>query len=186
MDPLTRLQAGIDQARPIVAAVGEGDNAKATPCAEWNVRQVLGHMIGTLVMFRDIGTQGQADPEVLAQDQVGTNAAESFDAAGKSAVAAWSDPEKLAGTAMLPTGEIPAQFALQILATDMVVHGWDVASATGQRVEWNPELVAETLQFSESTFNVPEMRGSEFQPPVPVPDDADDLSRLVAFLGRQP
>jgi hypothetical protein len=50
----------------------------STPCAEWNVREVIGQMIGALVMFGDIGTQGQTDPEMLAQDQVGSNAAASF------------------------------------------------------------------------------------------------------------
>ena len=68
----------------------------------------------------------------------------------------------------------------------MVVHGWDLSKATGQAVRWNAELVSDTLRFCTATFTGPQLRGSAFAAPVEVPDDSDDLTKLVAFLGRQP
>jgi len=62
MDPLPKLQASIDQARPIIAGVVKGDYDLPTPCTDWNVRQLINHMLGDLVMYRDVGIKGEADP----------------------------------------------------------------------------------------------------------------------------
>lgn len=186
MDPLTRLQAAIDQARPIIAGIAVDDYSRPTPCADWNVRQLINHMIGALVMFRDVGTDGVADPALFERDLIDDDAVAAFDEAGRGAVAAWSGEGKLEGTAKLPFGEFPAAFALRLPAMDLVVHGWDLANATGQTPRWNSELVADTLAFSEATFAAPEYRGADFADPVDPPAEADDLTRLVAFLGRRP
>lgn len=186
MDPLTRLRAGVDQARPIISAITTDRYDLPTPCSEWNVRQLINHMIGGLVMFRDVGTAGEADPALFGADLIGVDATASFDAAGAAALEAWSAEGKMEGTAKLPFGEFPAAFALQLPAMDMVVHGWDLAKATGQEVDWDGGLVAETRAFCEATFTTAEFRGNDFAPAVEVDGDADDLSRLVAFLGRRP
>lgn len=186
MDPLTRLQAGIEQARPIIAAAATSDYGLPTPCPGWDVEQLIIHVIGALTMYRDVGINGEVDPALFTRDLVAGDAGTSFNAAGAAAVAAWSLPGKVEGTAKLPFGEFPAAFALQLPAMEMVVHGWDLAKATGQHVEWRPDLIADTLSFGESTFTDPAFRGNHFAPPVEVGPDADDVTRLVAFLGRQP
>lgn len=185
MDPLARLQASIDQTHPIVASIPTSDYGNATPCEGWNVTALLNHMISALIMFRDAGDLGAVDPATFATDQIGADASHSFETAGKAAVAAWSSPGKVDGMANLPFGEFPAAFALQLPAMDMVVHGWDLAKATGQSVDWNAALVADTLRFCEATFTNPEMRGHDFAPPVAVSADADELTRLIALMGRQ-
>lgn len=186
MDPLTRLRAAIDQARPIVAAASPADYHLPTPCPEWNVEQLINHMIGALIMFRDVGVDGQADPALFTRDLIAGDAAASLAATGAAAVQAWSGEGQLDGTAKLPFGDFPAAFALQLPAMDMVVHGWDLATATGQHVDWSPELIADTLAFTQATFTTREFRGDDFAPSVEVAADADDITRLVAFLGRQP
>lgn len=186
MDPLTRLRVAIDQARPIVAAARTDDYTLPTPCSDWSVEQLINHMIGALVMFRDVGVDGQADLALYARDLIDADAAGSFTAAGDAAVRAWSGEGQLDGAANLPFGEFPAAFALQLPAMDMVVHGWDLATATDQHVDWNPELVTDTLAFCHASFTDPEFRGNDFAPPVEVPEDSDDIARLVAFLGRRP
>lgn len=184
MDPLTRLQAGVDQAAVVMDGIRPADYDAPTPCPEWNVRTLMNHMVGALVMFREVAAQGQVDPALLAKDHLGDDPAGSLRSAGAAAVAGWSAPGKLDGTANLPFGELPAPFALGLPAMDMLVHGWDLATATGQTVEWNPELVRDVLAYSEETFVDPKMRGTDFGPPVPVDDDADEMTRLVSFLGR--
>jgi len=74
MDPLPKLQASIDQARPIIAVVVKGDYDLPTPCTDWNVRQLINHMLGDLVMYRDVGIKGEADPGLFARNQIGDNA----------------------------------------------------------------------------------------------------------------
>jgi uncharacterized protein (TIGR03086 family) len=186
VDPVTRLQAGIDQARPVIAATSPADYDKPTPCPEWTVRELLNHMLGALTMFRDVARDGYADPALFARDLIGADALASFDAVAAEAVVGWSEPGKLKGVAKLPYGEFPAMFALQLPAMDMVVHAWDLSRATGQDVDWDADLVAETREFCESTFTNPQFRGNDFQPSVPVAEDADDVTKLVTFLGRQP
>jgi uncharacterized protein (TIGR03086 family) len=189
MDTLTKLQAGIDQARPIIAAVSKEDYSLPTPCPDWNVGQLINHMLGALVMFRDVGNEGEADPALFTRDLIGDDATSSFDTYSRAAIAAWSAEGKIEGTAKLPFGEFPATFALQLPATDMVVHGWDLAKATGQHVDWNAALIADTMNFCQATYTR-EFRASDpthsFGAAVNVPDPVDDVTRLVAFLGRQP
>ncbi len=186
MDPLIRLRAGIAQAEEVVSQIDRTQYGLATPCPEWNVGQVINHMIGALVMFRDVAANGEADPGSFAEDQIGDDAVKSLLAAGEAALAGWGAEGKMDGMAKLPFGEFPAAFALQLPAMDMVVHSWDLSKGTGQHVNWNADLVAETRAFSEATFTSAEFRGNDFGPPVDVPDDANDISKLVGFLGRTP
>lgn len=186
MDPLTKLTAGIKQAEEVISQIDRTQYHLATPCPEWNVGQVINHMIGALVMFRDVAANGHADPGMFAQDQIGDDAVKALLAAGEAAVAGWSVAGMMDGMANLPFGEFPAAFALQLPAMDMVVHSWDLSQGTGQQVNWSAELVADTRTFSEATFTSAEFRGNDFGPPIGVPDDADDISKLVGFLGRTP
>lgn len=186
MEPLLRLQVAVDQARPIIAAVPQEKYDLPTPCSEWSVRQLINHMIGGLTIFRDVAVDGSADPALFGRDLVGADAAESFDEVADAAIKGWTVEGRADGVANLPFGTFPAAFALQLPATDMLVHGWDLAKATGQQVAWNASLVDDTLRFCEQAFTEPEMRGHSFDPPVDVPDDAPTIDRLVALLGRRP
>ena len=186
MDPLTRLRAGIEQAEEVISQIDPGQYDQPTPCTEWNVGQVINHMIGALAMFRDVAAHGEVDPALFSQDLIGDDAVKSLLTAGDAAVTGWAAPGKMDGMAKLPFGEFPAVFALQLPAMDMLVHSWDLATATGQQVNWNPDLVEDTRGFCEATFTSAEFRGDDFAPPVMVADDADELSKLVAFMGRTP
>ena len=150
MDPLTKLSSAIDQAQPVIAATPASAYDLPTPCEGWTVRDVINHMIGALTMFRDVAVDGVADPALFARDLIGADAANSFETIAKDAVAAWSEPGKLDGTAKLPFGEFPAAFALQLPAMDMVVHAWDITKATGNSTTWDPDLVRATLVRSTS------------------------------------
>ena len=184
MDTLTRLQASIDQARPVIAGTALADYDKPTGCDGWTVRDVINHMIGALTMFRDTAVDGSADPALFGRDLIGADAAASFDTTAAEAMSAWSEPGRIDGMAKLPFGEFPAEFALQLPAMDMVVHSWDLANATGKPVAWNVPLVAATLEFCEATFNNDALREGSFKPSVAAPAGADDITRLAAFLGR--
>jgi uncharacterized protein (TIGR03086 family) len=144
-------------------------------------------MLGALTMFRDVAVQGVADPAVFAQDLIGGDALASFDRAGVEAVAGWQADGRMDGTAKLPWGEFPAPFALQFPAMDMLVHGWDLAQATGQQHYWDDELVLDNLTFAQSTILAsPQIRAGFYDPPIDLADDAPAIDRLIAFLGRHP
>ncbi len=164
-DVVERLRTVVDLAGPVVAGTPDADLDRPTPCAGWTVRDLVDHMTATLAMFAD-GAGG------------------SFEEVGAAAVTAWSAPGRLSGTATLPFGEVPAPFALEFPVLDVLVHTWDLARATGRSVAWDDDTVAASRRFAESTFAGPDSRGPAFAPPIDPPPDADEITRLVRFLGR--
>ncbi len=186
MDPITRLDASVQQAQSVVSHIPVDQYNRPTPCTDWDVGALIGHMLQALVMFREAGEHGVVDPEAMMGDLRGNDAAEAIGRIGGGAVAAWSAPGKLDEVAHLPFGDFPAAMALQLPAMDMVVHSWDLAQATDAPAYWDAELVDDTWAFVSQAFADPAMRGNDFAEPVAVPDDADALTKTVGFLGRQP
>ena len=89
----------------------------------------------------------------------------------------------------LPFGEFPAATFIGLTTTDAFVHGWDVAKATGQSTDLNPELAATLLERARAA--IPDsFRGPDgtapFGPIVEVPDSAPAADQLAGFLGRTP
>ncbi len=83
-------------------------------------------------------------------------------------------------------GEMPARNACAILALELLVHAWDYARAVGRDVR-APEPLAEYVLGLAHRVIRPEVRGQAgFDDPVEVPADADALTKLVAFTGRNP
>jgi uncharacterized protein (TIGR03086 family) len=89
------------------------------------------------------------------------------------------------GTLTSRTGELPATWALGQHASDLVVHAWDVARATGNTDELDSELAEAALAWGRANLK-PELRGQAFGPEVPVPDNAPVYDRLAGFFGRKP
>lgn len=81
--------------------------------------------------------------------------------------------------------EMPADAAALVALNEVVVHGWDLARATGQEYEPDAEAVATCRAFVAS-FDAPADDGGLFGPPVDVPDDAPELDRLIGATGRRP
>jgi uncharacterized protein (TIGR03086 family) len=183
MDPLNRLEAAVAQARPVIAGTPVESYGDPTPCPDWDVRALLNHLLGVLTMFRDVATDGHADPALFERDLIGDDALGSFDRLAAQTVAAWR-ARGLDGVAALPFGEAPAGFALGLPTMEMVVHGWDLAKATNQTVTWDRSLLADILKFARATFTSAETRGANFGPSIPVDDDAPTIDQLVGFLGR--
>ena len=186
MDSLARLEASIAQTRNVVAGTAPEQFTVPTPCAEWDVQALANHILGALVMFHDVATTGAADMAVLQGDHVGENFLASFDKLSAATVAAWKAGDKVNDTANMPWGEMPADVALAILADDVLVHGWDLATSIGQPVDWDQALAGETLDFARMMFAAPENREGSFAKSVPVARDADAMTQLVAYLGRHP
>jgi uncharacterized protein (TIGR03086 family) len=80
--------------------------------------------------------------------------------------------------------ELPATDAAGILSVEFLVHAWDFASATGQKVEVSDEVATYVLGLAGQIIT-PELRESAgFGPAIPINDDAPALDRLVAYSGR--
>jgi uncharacterized protein (TIGR03086 family) len=157
---------------------GAADQLDApTPCEEWDVRKLLDHMLETQRYFAAAG-RGDEDatppspepPELISDDPVADFAdvrSQILDAYGQDG-------------AVDKTGPL-----LGIAFTDQLLHGWDLARATGQESEMPDGLAAAAYRAIHGRFT-DEQRKGVFGPEIVVADDAPPQARLLAYTGRDP
>jgi uncharacterized protein (TIGR03086 family) len=187
-DPRQVYARAIAQTEPIVAAVEPNQLGLPTPCTEYDVRALLSHIIGGMNRVATAGESGDALAVPARVDGVpddGWPAAYRTPAA--RARAAWADDVKLEAEVALPWGTMPGRIAVSAYVQELLTHAWDLAQATGQPTEGDPELAAWTLALARRILP-PEPRGGEvpFAPVVEPPPGAGPYAQLAAWLGRQP
>ena len=152
------------------------------PCEGWVARDVVGHLVEWLPAFftRTFDLQVPPIPDVQ-DDPVGAWAA--LDATFRAAL---EDPELAGRTRDTPMGSSTFEQAFDVIGTnDVFLHTWDLARATGQDETLDPDEVHRMLEGMEPMDEVLRTSG-HYGPRVPVPEDADEQTRLIAFIGRQP
>jgi uncharacterized protein (TIGR03086 family) len=147
-----------------------------TPCSDWSVAELVDHVISTQGMFR--GFVGRANPE-LPEDR-----RRAWAEASGLVQADLDDPERAAQTFQGHFGEQTFAAAVdRFLNTDLVIHGWDLARATGQDDRIDPSDVRRVAEVATGFGEA--MRGpGAFGPEIEPAADADEQERLLAFLGR--
>jgi uncharacterized protein (TIGR03086 family) len=187
-DPRPIHRRAMAQTETIVAAVEPGQLGNPTPCAEYDVRALLSHMIGGLNRVAIAGEGGDALARPARADDVPDDGwLAAYRAAAARAAAAWTDDAKLDVLVELPWGKIPGRFAIAGYLQEILTHGWDLAMATGQPTELDPELAAFALAGARRILP-PEARGADvpFGPVVSVAPNSGPYAQLAAWLGRQP
>jgi uncharacterized protein (TIGR03086 family) len=162
--------------------------ALPTPCTEWDVRALLNHVVGTLALHTAVFADALADSGLdlsTLPDLVGDDPAKSYRAAAEGFLAACSDGDAFVRSHLTPFGKLPGPMYAGFIVMDILVHGWDLARATGQDPTLEPELAETSLRFTLENINDGN-RGPQIQPAVSVAVDASPTDRLVAYLGRQP
>jgi uncharacterized protein (TIGR03086 family) len=158
-----------------------------TPCSEWSVRDIANHITGENLWAAEL-FQGRTIEEVgprLDGDLVGDDPAAAYRDSVRAAAAACSPPEAMDTTCHLSFGDYSgSEYAGQLLL-DTVVHGWDIAKATGQDTHMDPELVAACLPIARQLTGQFRSAGV-FGDDLAVSDDADDQIKLLAVMGRRP
>jgi uncharacterized protein (TIGR03086 family) len=174
---------------PVIGAIGPEQHALSTPCTDWNIGQLLNHVIGALhlgaALLSDTAPMVAVGPgQVPADDLVGDDALAAY-RAGVAALESAATHDAIASAHVTPMGELPGAALAGFVTLDVLVHGWDLATATGQPARLDPELAETMLAFA--TQAMPEgQRGPLMADPVAVGSDADATDRLVAFTGRNP
>lgn len=186
-DPRKLYEAALAQTATIVAAVRADQLADPTPCTEYDVRALLSHVVGGINRVAHVGEGGAALEVPARVDGVADDGwAAAYGAAVDRARRAWADDAKLDQTFSLPWGTVPGRGAIVGYTLEIVTHGWDLATATGQPTELDPAIV-EPLLPAARQFMPDTARGEiPFGPVVPAPEGAGPYARLAAWLGRQP
>jgi uncharacterized protein (TIGR03086 family) len=188
-DPLSVLVRAVGQAGDLVAGVKPEQADLPTPCRSWNVRQLVEHLIHDLEQFTKTASGGRADWSSPAAE-VEESWVQAYQSRADALTAAWG-PAELTGTTELPgLGEVPARTPLDMQVAELAVHAWDLATATGQSMDLDPEVAEVGLALMRANL-APQFRGTEaegksFGPEVDPGPDAGPYERLVAFAGRDP
>jgi uncharacterized protein (TIGR03086 family) len=180
--PVADLERAFRAAAAIVDDVPPDRRDAPSPCANWTVTDVVEHVIeGNLVVARALG------PDLADAPEVAESLAPRFRSAAEALVAALALPDALTGTVTVPFGTVPVPVAVQLRTIEALVHGWDVAVATGQDPAGLPADVAEAgIGFSESMLARTDRARLPFAPAVALPESAPAIDRLAALLGRDP
>ncbi|OEV04809.1 TIGR03086 family metal-binding protein, partial [Streptomyces oceani] len=148
-DPRPLLERATEQLAGLIQSVRPEWLTHRTPCAEWDVRALLGHVVEATGRFAELGERGDgaamAAPTTLTGiPDDGWSAA--YAEARARLRAAWADETKLAGTYALPWGTVPGHVALSGLLMDAVTHTWDLARGLDGRPELDGELARAALE----------------------------------------
>jgi uncharacterized protein (TIGR03086 family) len=158
-----------------------------TPCSEWDAQQVANHIIGENLWAAEL-FQGKTIAEVgtaLDGDLTGDDPAAAYRQSVDAAQKAIDAPGAMDATCHLSFGDYSgAEYASQLFM-DILIHGWDIAKGTGQEAHLDAELVSRCLPIAEEVTR--KFRGAGvFGEDLPVTDDADQQTKLLALVGRRP
>jgi uncharacterized protein (TIGR03086 family) len=147
-----------------------------TPCTEWTVRDLLNHMLDTQRYFLAAARgQSASPPGPHPPDLIGDDPAAAFAATREEVIAEFGKEGVVDKTGP----------ALGIAFADQLLHGWDLARATGQDETMPPGLAEAAYELIHGRFTDDQRRGV-FAPEVPVAADATPQQRLLAYTGRAP
>ena len=171
-DSISTLSRALDQTGDVLAAIRHEQLSDPTPCPDWDVAHLIGHVIADAVRFTDSVRGG--DPDWTAPpDPVTAEWTARFRSDADDLIHAWHQQEDQADE-----GAADWQIA------EFAVHTWDLVRATGQDRVLDPEVAERGYAFMSKALT-PENRGRVFEPEVEAPDDADPYDRIAAFAGRQ-
>lgn len=182
------LTPAADGLAALVATVPDDALAGPTPCPAMTVADLLDHIAGLSVAFTAAATKeelpgGPASPSASADALVPDWRTE-IPARLAALAQAWRAPDAWEGMTMAGPIEMPAPAAALVALDEVMVHGWDVARATGQAYDPDPALL-EAVHGFVAQFGDERPPGL-FGPIVPVPDDAPLLDRVIGLTGRDP
>ncbi|MFF9770816.1 TIGR03086 family metal-binding protein [Streptomyces sp. NPDC014636] len=189
VDPRPVYTRATEQAAAVIRTVRPEQLERPTPCAEFDVRGLLGHIVGGTRRIAVVGEGGDGlavtpSAEGVADD--GWTAA--YDEVRARVLKAWTSDERMTSAVRVPWGEVPGHAALSGYVMEIVTHTWDLAEAVGHPFALDPELADFALATARTVL--PDSRPRDEQTPFgtrrEVPAEAGAYERLAAWLGRTP
>jgi uncharacterized protein (TIGR03086 family) len=171
----------------VVANVTASQFADPTPDSDWDVRTLLNHLIlWTAYSFERRAHGESVSDEMMARDFAAEPGfAAAYRAQLDRALAAWADPAVWERDLNVMGSPTPAADVAAMMLAELVLHGWDLAAATGQAYTVSDRAAAATLAAVEANAELfRQYKG--FAEPVAVPDGAPVLDRALALSGRDP
>lgn len=175
----------------IVTGVGDDQLDARTPCTGSSLGDLLDHVDGLALAFtaaaKKTPVEGDRQGPSADASRLGPDWRTRLPERLATLAAAWADSEAWSGMTAAGGVELPGEVAGLVALNEVIVHGWDLAVASGQPYSAEPALVEAAYGFVQAAVaENPEGSPGLFGPPVPVPDDASLLDRLLGLTGRDP
>ena len=166
------LSRALDQTADVLRAIPADRLSATTPCNDWDVASLVAHVVAAPGRFVVMSSGGQ--PDWSAKPPLPADWTAEFRSGADDLLRMWREG-----------GDSAPELAADWQTAELAVHTWDLARATGQSTNLDPEVAQRGLDFMSSALT-PENRGHAFGPAVDLPDDAPVYDRLAAFAGRDP
>jgi len=169
----------------VVAGIGANDWGAPTPCAEWDVRALLNHIVSGNWWAAALagGATIEAVGSRLDGDLLGADPLRAYQRSAEAAAAAFDAPGALAAPCAVSYGPVSGEMYAGHRFVDVLVHGWDLATATGQDATIDPALAEACWAVVEPQLAM--LRGSGMFGDAPAAvTSTGPQAKLLAELGR--
>lgn len=178
-DELRSAELTLGVLQQVLHTVAGSDKSKQTPCSEYNVKDLTKHLINSITSLGGmVGAKIDVPEDTDSVEQLVVSAA-------RPALDAWHR-HGLDGEVTFGDGSMPARIAVAVFSIEFLVHAWDYARAVGRDVDAPDSLVEYVSGLAQEIIKQPQRGAAGFADPVEVSEDADALTRLIAFTGRNP
>jgi uncharacterized protein (TIGR03086 family) len=188
MEELTALhRCALEATGRIVATIRSDQWTSPSPCEGWDVRALANHVVSGNLWAAELAAGKTIDEvgERLDGDVLGADPSGAYNESAKAAARAFEAPGALEAPCAVSYGPVPGSVYIGHRFIDVLIHGWDLAAATGQDATIEPALVAACAQIVAPQVELLQGSGM-FGETAKVPADADDQTRLLVTLGRRP
>jgi len=180
---LAAVDRSFEYAEEVLRGISDEQRDGPTPCPDFTVVRLAGHLIGVTKLYTGIAGGEAADP--AGPDLAGQRLDATFAEAAALARAAWK-PSMMGATFQTPFGEMKGAAIATFIVVEVLGHAWDLAAATGQATRPSDDLAETALRLAhlmgDPTLRRPKMMGPE----VVVPSGAPIFDQFVAYIGRDP
>ena len=186
MTDIAELHAqALDSTGLVIGGVGADRWHAATPCADWDARALVNHLVAGNLWAAELAAGGTIEGvgSRLDGDVLGSDPAVAYAESAAAAAAAFRSPGALDAPCAVSYGPVPGSVYAGHRFLDVLVHGWDLAEATGQDYTFDLRLMEACRQVIEPQLDAFRSAGA-LGPEVAVPADASEQTRFLAMFGR--
>jgi uncharacterized protein (TIGR03086 family) len=182
------LTAACRRTTDVLANITDDQLSAPTPCEQLRLSELAAHIGGLALAFtaaahKEFGPLTDTPPANGAELDDDWRA--SYPVRLAELARAWQEPVAWEGMTRAGGVDFPGEVGGAIALTEVVIHGWDVAAATGQHYEADPDTIDAVLAHVTQVAAEGPVEGL-FGPAIPIADDAPALDRAIALSGRDP
>jgi uncharacterized protein (TIGR03086 family) len=172
----------------VVQGIGDDQLGLPTPCVDTSVGDLLDHLDGLSLAFAAAARKERLEGQATADSsRLGPDWRTRIPERLEDLRFAWSQPDAWTGMTRAGGIDMPGEVAGAVAIDEIIVHGWDLAVATGQDFAVPDDLVVAAIGFVEPiAAGAPQGTPGLFGPPLKPPEHGGPLAKLLALTGRDP